>query len=323
MNPIGKGKVPYKNNKPPETKIQPKKGEEGHVKKVAGLGRRIKDDYIEKNTQPVDFHPSGMQSPNFGQKNKLGSVDETMDPPEDLPPALDIQNENPLIIQGQSKASIANDKAPVIARDVFGTGNISKKEPITNKSITNRPMKTHEENELKNNPLMQKFRKKAEYEGEIKQSSDDVNLEKDFAEKAREMGYRFDTDFEMYLPIKEGEKEALTKEEMIGLLKGKQPAQASFKPREMKFEGRTAEMDAFAADSFLKFNEDAGMYVSDNPFATIKDATIDELKEMMASTSDKEKIDAAAKDQGYSPIPGMDGVYQNVANDIKVADDFR
>lgn len=152
--------------------------------------------------------------------------------------------------------------------------------------------------ELKNSPLMAKKRE-----------------EKEFEDKAESLGYSFNEDFGMYVS---GDI-ALTKQEMQDLIDGKLQFQREVKQSEEKFEGRTDELDAFARDLYLKFNEESGMYISDNPFVVIKNATIDEMKEMMA----KKEIDNIARSQGYSPIEGMDGIYQNEDGDIKAADEFR
>lgn len=212
-------------------------------------------------------------------------------PPKDLPPLL-----------------------PDLANEVLNP--ISKKTGTTKVPIAN-------SRELETNPRFMERRKKAEYEGEIKQSPEDVKAEKEFADKAKGLGYRFDADFEMYLPIKEGTKDALTKEEMKATIEGKQPVQASFKPKEMKFEGRTAELDDFALKETFHFNEEIGMYVSSNPFSGDRFETVDEMKKMMTSAIDKKKIDDTAIEQGYKPMPGMDGLYENSKGDIKAADEFR
>lgn len=212
-------------------------------------------------------------------------------PPKDLPPLL---------------PDLANEVLNPISKK---TGSI--KVPIVNSR------------ELETNPRFMERRKKADYEGEIKQSPEAGKAEKEFAEKAGALGYRFDTDFEMYLPIKEGTKDALTKDEMTAMIEGKPLNKAASKPREVKYEGRTKELDDFALKETFHFNEEMGMYISSNPFSGDKFETIDEMKERMTSLSENKVLNEAAKKQGYSPMLGMDGLYQNADGDIKAADEFR
>lgn len=217
----------------------------------------------------------------------------------------------PLPISNNKEPKISTqDKLPVVAKDVLNP--ISK-----NANITKRPEINM--NELKFNPKV--MQKEIDNRKEVKQSPEDVRAEQEFADKAKGLGYQFH-ESGMYVPIEEGFKEPLTEKEMTDMVEGKIPNQASFKPNEVKYEGRTSELDVFAAELFLKFDKDAGLYVSDNPFVNVQDATIDEMKELMTSAIEKKKIDEVAKEQGFSPMPGMDGLYENVNGEIRAADEF-
>lgn len=189
---------------------------------------------------------------------------------------------------------------------------VLKPVPRTQKSTSNRPPIVNQ-GELVSNPKFMEMRKKADYEGEIKQSPEAVKAEKEFAEKAKQLGYKFDTEFEIYFSV-DKTKEALTKEEMTAVIEGRAIPQAL--PKAKVYEVRTHELDAFARGLSFNFNEEMEMYIPTNPFSEDPFATIDEMKEMM-------EIDAAAMTQGYRPIPDSRGIYTNEAGDVKVADDFR
>src|SRR5690554_6619468 len=93
----GSGNIPF-SRKPEIKEKQPKEGEDGHVKKVGNLAKHIKDDYIDAHTQPVDYHESGLLSPNYGQKIKLNEV---IPHPEDDP-------EIPPMREGSPRANITS-----------------------------------------------------------------------------------------------------------------------------------------------------------------------------------------------------------------------
>lgn len=270
---------------------------------------------------PFNYKPDEKKQPKEGEeghvKKVVGNIAGNI--------ISDYTQQNPEAAQkGQLKLTdvhIPSDMPPEIPQN---PSNVANKvfSPKSQKSTSNRPPLQPNMGELANNPLMMKMRKKADYEGEIKQSPSEAKAQKEFADKAEGLGYRFNPDFEMYVPIKEGSKEALTKDEMVDLIEGRFIPTSS-KPKEVKYEGRDSELDAFARASLLEFDEDSGMYVSTNPFVKVQNATIDEMKELMEAEMKTQQTHDIAKAQGYRPVPGMDGVYTNDEGEYKAADEFK
>ncbi len=318
MSVSGSGKSPYDGYgqfDPSKVKNDPALAKK--LKKGIDLIKSSKEHTVDKEVEKIKAkyltEPDSDNSPPTVKKNK-GFGKQAIEDYEGhrsdtaIPDAPTRVPRNPGLSLSPSKALPELPKADEVAGQVFTKKTGAPKGPTAD--------------EITNNPLAQKYRKRAEYEGEVKLKPEETKAEKEFAEKAESHGYKFSTEFEMYLPIVEGSKEALTKEEMSDLIEGRFLPRAS-SHKKVEYEGRSRDLDGFASIDLYKFDDELGMYVSSNPFIADQHMTIDDMKEKMASHGDKVRIDAAADEQGYTPMPGMEGLYQNEEGDIRPAEDFK